>query len=143
MGNGIDTHTRYKMLCKNCDKETSNEKFCSRSCAACFNNKKFPKRQKKVTVQSLPKTLETAKTSRTRRFRLIEEQGHRCSVCLNSVWMDQPIPLQIDHIDGNHMNNERFNLRIVCPNCHAQTPTFCGSNIGHASQPRIRKRLQK
>lgn len=34
------------MLCLNCSKETTNKKFCSRSCSASYNNQKFPKRQK-------------------------------------------------------------------------------------------------
>lgn len=33
------------MNCLNCDKETTNPKFCNRSCAASFNNKLFPKRK--------------------------------------------------------------------------------------------------
>jgi len=33
------------MQCVKCDKETKNPKFCSRSCSASFNNKKYPKRK--------------------------------------------------------------------------------------------------
>ena len=32
------------MKCSNCGKQTSNPKFCSRSCASTFNNRLFPKR---------------------------------------------------------------------------------------------------
>jgi len=42
--------------------------------------------------------------------------------------MDQPIPLELDHIDGNHQNNALDNLRLLCPNCHSLTPTFRGKN---------------
>jgi hypothetical protein len=31
--------------CKECGSETSNPKFCSRSCAATFNNRKYPKKK--------------------------------------------------------------------------------------------------
>lgn len=41
------------------------------------------------------------------------------------VWRDKPITLQLDHIDGNNKNNMIENLRIMCPNCHSQTDTFC------------------
>lgn len=54
----------------------------------------------------------------------------RCAMCGLVEWCRQPAPLQLDHIDGDRRNNELTNLRILCPNCHAQTPTFCGRNIG-------------
>lgn len=46
-----------------------------------------------------------------------------CSRCKNRHWMGEDIPLELDHIDGNHDNNEFENLRVLCPNCHALTPT--------------------
>jgi len=33
------------MKCLECNIETENPKFCSKSCSAKFNNKKFPKRK--------------------------------------------------------------------------------------------------
>lgn len=33
------------MNCTNCQKETNNDKFCSRSCSVSFNNKKSPRRK--------------------------------------------------------------------------------------------------
>lgn len=53
---------------------------------------------------------------------------YRCSGCLLTEWLGQPIPLQLDHIDGDSSNNTLSNLRLLCPNCHALTPTFCGRN---------------
>lgn len=51
-----------------------------------------------------------------------------CTKCKNTEWCGQPIPLQLDHIDGNSNNNNLSNLRLLCPNCHAQTDTYCGKN---------------
>lgn len=64
------------------------------------------------------------------RRRLISEGifERRCSGCRLDSWTDQPIPLELDHIDGNHQNNALENLRLLCPNCHALTPTFRGKN---------------
>lgn len=58
------------------------------------------------------------------RLRLIRERGHVCWQCDLSEWMGQPIPLELDHIDVNNKNNEESNLRILCSNCHALTPTY-------------------
>ena len=42
--------------------------------------------------------------------------------------MGKEIPLQVHHINGNNTDNRVENLQILCPNCHAQTDTYCGKN---------------
>lgn len=65
------------------------------------------------------------------RIRLIKEglKEHECESCGISSWMDNPISLELDHIDGNRTNHSLTNLRILCPNCHSQTSTYRGKNI--------------
>lgn len=55
--------------------------------------------------------------------------SRNCSCCGLTEWMGQPAPLELDHINGDPYDNRLFNLRILCPNCHAQTPTANGKNI--------------
>jgi hypothetical protein len=53
---------------------------------------------------------------------------YECSICKIKEWNNIPISLEVDHIDGDTFNNAISNLRILCPNCHSQTPTFRGRN---------------
>jgi hypothetical protein len=73
----------------------------------------------------------------TLRRRLVEEglKDHRCEACDLTRWRGRPIPLELDHIDGDRTNNELQNLRLLCPNCHALTPTYRGRNIGRGEEP--------
>ena len=67
--------------------------------------------------------------------RLIKEKffTHTCSNCKKDDWLGKPIPLELDHIDGNTNNNNLNNLRLLCPNCHALTPTYRGRNQSRAN----------
>jgi hypothetical protein len=63
--------------------------------------------------------------------RLIEEgiKKNQCEICKNGpMWMNKPLNCELDHIDGNDSNHRLENLRMICPNCHSQTPTFRSKN---------------
>lgn len=48
-------------------------------------------------------------------------------VCGNTgEWMGKKLALQLDHINGDRLDNRVENLRFLCPNCHSQTETFAG-----------------
>lgn len=54
---------------------------------------------------------------------------YKCAVCeLGPIWNRKELTLQLDHINGDGTDNRIENLRFLCPNCHAQTPTFTGGN---------------
>ena len=64
------------------------------------------------------------------RIRLIEEKyfDRKCYRCNNKEWLGLPIPLELEHIDGNSNNHLFTNLTLLCPNCHALTETYRGKN---------------
>jgi hypothetical protein len=62
--------------------------------------------------------------------RLLQEgvKIHQCECCHIVEWQGKPTPLELDHINGINYDNRLENLRLLCPNCHAQTDTYRGRN---------------
>lgn len=54
---------------------------------------------------------------------------NRCERCGISDWRGKPLAIHIDHINGVKDDWRLENLRMLCPNCHSQTPTFGGRNL--------------
>lgn len=75
---------------------------------------------------SLPWMTSSKIKSRLLKENLIINQCYECG--LENEWCDKPIVLQLDHIDGDNTNNTLSNFRLLCPNCHSQTPTFVGKH---------------
>ena len=61
---------------------------------------------------------------------LIAKFGHRCSICGTDSWLGKPVPLVVDHADGDPFNHSVDNFRLVCGNCNMQLPTFTSRNYG-------------
>ena len=53
---------------------------------------------------------------------------HKCYSCGRRIWKGQPIPLELEHRNGNPLDNSLDNLTLLCPNCHALTTTYRGKN---------------
>lgn len=48
-----------------------------------------------------------------------------CEKCNTVTWFGEELSLHLDHINGDHKDNRIKNLRVLCPNCHSQTSTYC------------------
>ena len=76
-------------------------------------------------------------TFQMRRY-LIETRGAKCELC---GWGEvNPktgnVPIEMEHVDGNHANNKLENLKLLCPNCHSLTPTYKNLNRGRGRASR-------
>lgn len=62
--------------------------------------------------------------------RLLDEglKEYKCELCGLYEWQDNPIPLELHHINGNNRDNRLDNLKLLCPNCHALTSSYRGRN---------------
>ena len=64
------------------------------------------------------------------RLRLLREGyfEYKCSCCNLTKWLDNPIPLELHHKNGNKKDNRLENLELRCPNCHYFTDTYKTKN---------------
>lgn len=116
----------YK-TCKQCGitRRTNGNGFCNNTCYAAY--------QRKIKIDKWLKGEHDGRRGKTATAQwikqyLIEQRGHRCECCKNEMWLDNPIMLELDHIDGDFLNNKIENLKLLCLNCHGMTPTYRAKN---------------
>lgn len=100
--------------------------YCSNRCSG--DAKLAASRAKFEAGESLDRPIQ-------KRF-VLERDGHQCKVCQLTEWLGQSIPLDLDHADGNAGNQDPQNLRLLCPNCHRQTPFYGAKNKGAGRKSR-------
>ncbi len=63
---------------------------------------------------------------------------YQCKLCGIHEWLGSELVLHLDHINGINNDNRFGNLRLLCPNCHSQTDTYCNKarRVTRASEPR-------
>lgn len=129
-----------KANCMNCliefkfSPSQSRGKYCSNKCQLEY--------QRNTLVYEKYLQGKTKNIPTIRKF-LIKEHGYACAECGIGEYNNKPITLQVDHIDGNSDNNLPSNVRLLCPNCHSQTPTYKGGNKNNPKNDKRNKTLRK
>jgi len=107
--------------------------FCSKKCQSTHNKQQIISRWLNGDVVSESEDMPVL----IRQY-MLEEANNQCSRC---GWAEKnqstgKIPLTIDHVDGNSRNHAKDNLKVLCPNCHALTPTYGILNKGNGRKKR-------
>jgi hypothetical protein len=113
-------------------KGTEERKYCSRDCMMAFWWE-----ETKTELVSLG--IDNSSANHVGKKYLTELYKGACQICGISEWRGQSMPLVLDHINGDPYDNSLINLRVICHNCNAQTPTFAGRNKGNGRFERAKR----
>ena len=124
------------MLCKNCNKSLS---YANKSgyCQQCLiKNRQQEKINKWLATGDTNTGVNTTIRGAIREY-ILQDQNYKCAICgINNFWNNQELHFILDHIDGNAANSCRENVRLICPNCDSQLPTFKSRNKNSARNAR-------
>ena len=124
---GVRRHGEDPGVCRQCfaPRGRARNSFCSLECHREFENERHVRRWLATGVPG-----QQALASSVRDFLMMEQNGV-CAICgRDPVWNGATLVFVLDHIDGDGTNHVRANVRMICPNCDSQLPTFKARNRG-------------
>lgn len=131
-----------KVPCKKCGKliqliYNKNEFNHSGLCRKCYQEEKDNIKIKKwLETGDTGCGVSTTLRNCIRKY-LFKFQDYKCAICgMSNTWNDKELHFILDHIDGDASNNYKDNLRLICPNCDSQLPTYKSRNKNSARKYR-------
>ena len=121
-----------KKQCRYCNRELNDNRkvYCDNTC-----QNEYQWQQVKDEIERTGICPHTTQMKAAKRY-LIETQGRKCSICGITEWTHKPVPLELDHINGNYEDDRVCNLRMICGNCGMLLPTYKGRNTGNGRYKR-------
>ncbi len=124
--------------CKKCSKKTARRgyKYCSNQCQMDYQYTKYIDDWLNGEVNG--GTAAGLVSLHIKRY-LREKYNNACQDCGWSKVNPHTnrVPLEVEHVDGDHKNNKINNLKLICPNCHALTGTYKALNRGNGRSWRM------
>lgn len=139
----VEKTTPIKKYCLHCGRQITSKKaskFCSNECHCAYGHEKAYH----DFLENNDKYCRGNYTPRAFYGEFLEEQNYSCAICAcKNEHNGKVLKFIIDHIDGDASNNKRNNLRLVCPNCDSQLPTFKSKNKNSTRRNYWKEHLMK
>lgn len=123
------------MNCLCCGRKVNYGKYCNNTCQAEYQYRSYISDWKNGLVNGMRGKYQIS--AHIHRY-LREKYHNQCAKCgwgETNIYTNK-VPLEIEHIDGNYLNNKEDNLILLCPNCHSLTATYKGANRGNGRKDR-------
>jgi len=117
---------KAKRICVACGAKTRNPKYCTNQCQS---DHRWRQTMAHIKTTGVVPVCDSGNPQVARRY-VLQSQGRRCAICNLTQWRGEPVPLVLDHINGDAADWRVANLRMVCGNCDMQLPTFKSRNRG-------------
>ena len=122
--------------CINYNSEVSKRnKFCSVKCQKEYEYKVYINNWKNGYEDGMRGKYQLSMHIKTYMLKKYNYRCYQCGWNKKNPYTNK-IPLEVEHIDGNYLNNKEENLIILCPNCHSLTSTYKGANLNNGRKLR-------
>jgi hypothetical protein len=125
------------IFCKNCKIQLNDRHsiYCSNQCQIQYQYDTYIERWKSGLENALRGKYQLSLHIKKYIFQKYNNKCCKCGWSELNIYSNN-IPLEIEHKDGNYLNNKEENLELLCPNCHSLTSTYRNLNKGNGRKER-------